>query len=179
MEKIKQLQSEFIFNEIFQASIYASFSTRNLKFPIYGKNIIKPKTLTTDLKDMIQTYVTKFKAGHIDEFAHFEEILNMSTCISDKYEDALHNGRFRIGTSQKLLNLVLKYLWCIGEIEVPHHCPIDSIIIKKFNPTSNTSWTQLDSIIEYKEYIDAIRELIGKNTSIAKWELEVWNRRPL
>lgn len=181
MIDIQELKYEFIFNEIFQASIYASFSTRNPKYPIYAKDIKKPKTLTSDLKGLVETYILKFKKGDIDENDHFEEIVNISKSISNKYKDVLHESRFRIGIAQKLLNLTLKYLWCMEMIKKPIHCPIDSIVIEKLNPRiSNTYWTKLDCIEEYRNYISEINTLAkSQNTSIAEWELNIWNRRSI
>lgn len=36
---------------------------------------------------------------------------------------------FRIGSAQKALNLYRKYLWCLGYIPFPPHCPFDATII--------------------------------------------------
>ena len=66
-------------------------------------------------------------------------------------------------------------------IKKPIHCPIDSIVIKKLKPQkSDTYWTELDCIEEYRNYISAINILAkSQNTSIAEWELDVWNRRSM
>jgi hypothetical protein len=175
------LKNNFIFDEIFQASINASFSTRNPNYPIYNKNIIKPKTLNCELKGLIKAYLVEFQNDEINEERHFREIENIAHTISTnkKYFGLLHESRFRIGIAQKLLNLTLKYLWCIDKVKEPLHCPIDSIVISKIQPQiSNTIWTKLDSMDEYRICINAIKTIANKkNMSIAQWELDIWNRR--
>ena len=52
MANLEDLKYQFIFDEIFQASINAAFSTRNHNYPIYIKNSERPKTLTTELKKL-------------------------------------------------------------------------------------------------------------------------------
>jgi hypothetical protein len=84
--------------------------------------------------------------------------------------------RFRIGSAQKALNLYLKYLWCLGLIARPPHCPFDYRILAKL-PTCNVKWTQLDSIVKYKEIVGEAEQLAkGKRLSLADWELEEWQR---
>ena len=38
---------------------------------------------------------------------------------------------YKYGVAQKLLNLAVKYMWCLEHINEPPHCPIDRIIINK------------------------------------------------
>jgi hypothetical protein len=64
------------------------------------------------------------------------------------------------GIAQKLLNLYLKYLWCVGYIVEPPHCPIDRIIIGKTSFRDRLNWTEMGEA----EY----REVIGEMTSLAR-----------
>ena len=183
MDNLEDLKYQFIFTEIFQASINAAFSTRNHNYPIYIRNSERPKTLTTELKKLTEAYIIKFQSGETSEEDHFNEIVSISNIISvnGNYVDSLHKSRLRIGIVQKLLNLTLKYLWCMDIIKEPLHCPVDSIVINKIKPKiSDILWTELDSIDEYRFYINAIREIANNESkSIAKWELDIWNRRSL
>src|SRR3954469_1601937 len=36
---------------------------------------------------------------------------------------SLRHGQYSYGVAQKLLNLVLEYHWCLGQISEPSHCP--------------------------------------------------------
>jgi len=154
--------------------------------PIYNKNVIKPTGLCSDLKTLIEIYIDKFKRAEISEENHFAEIEHIARSIStdNKYKEILHGAAFRIGIAQKLLNLTLKYLWCMDKIKEPCHCPIDSIVINKIIATkpgiSLTNWTELDSIEDYRKCITAIREIAySQNKTIAQWELDVWNKKAI
>jgi len=97
--------------------------------------------------------------------------------------DFLRADGYKIGIAQKLLNLHLKYLWCLGEAAKPPHCPVDALIVAKCNPTktvldSLTKWTKITRIEEYMEIIEVIRaEADLAVLSIAKWELSEYERR--
>ena len=96
---------------------------------------------------------------------------------------------FRIGQSQKLLNMLLKYYWGMGWLKKhPPHCPIDRNILEekeikeimkaKNGKNATPNWTQMDDIDEYKEYIGYIKEAAEAEEaglSIAEWELRKWN----
>lgn len=186
MNLVEDLKYQFLFKEIFQFSINAAFSTRNFHYPIYNKGIIRSNSIKSELRFLIEDYIIRFKAGDIGENDHFIEIEKISEIISSniKHADQLYVSRFRIGISQKLLNLTLKYLWTADKIQEPHHCPIDGIVMKTIrdiNPNITLkNWTELDSIREYRDYINAIKEIAAeKNITIAHWELDIWNKREL
>lgn len=81
-----------------------------------------------------------------------------------------------VGTVQKLFNLLCKYYWCAGFIQVPPpHLPIDRIMLQSIK--SKQAWTKLDSMDEYKEIIAAFKKKSKEDgfDSLAQWELSVWN----
>jgi hypothetical protein len=177
---IEESKYQFMFDQIFQAAIGASFSTRNTEYPIYRRDVNRTIDIRNDLKELIEDYITRFEMYKINEEDHFKEIKRISEIISnnEQFKDQLHDGKFRYGIAQKLLNLVLKYLWCGGFIREPYHCPVDNVlrtvIIKSKPGTNLEQWTKLDSEAEYREYINAIKELAAaENLSVAKWELMV------
>jgi hypothetical protein len=182
MNDTKGLKYQFIFDQIFQNAINASFSTRNPKFPIYNKNVVKSQILSSELKKLIKVYIDKFQDGEIDEEGHFAEIENISKLVSadERFVGLLYGSKFRIGISQKLLNLTLKYLWCIDKIKEPFHCPIDSIVVNNIlsakPDVSLINWTKLDSMDDYRKCVAVIAE-IAKPSSIAQWELNIWNNK--
>jgi hypothetical protein len=175
-------KDEFLIKEIMQNSISASFQTRNEEFPIYNYenlDLNSAKYLRNEIKDFLLLYLHNYKT--IDEKGHIAKIKELSDILSSKYSKILYNGRFRIGISQKVINLFLKYMWSIGKIDVPYHCPIDNIIkIKVLKGLKNITlkdWTELDNIKDYLKYIELIRiKSINSNISIAEWELENWKK---
>ena len=83
-----------------------------------------------------------------------------------------------IGISQKLLNIVLKYYWCLGLLPEPPHCPVDRIIQQKIYKQPKVNWTQLNSTDIYMQIINDIKDLAKRDDlSIAQWELENFDRR--
>jgi len=176
-------RDEFLIAELMQFTISASFQTRNEYFPIYNYECLDlntAKNLRNDIKDFLFQYVNNYKP--IDEKGHIDKIKELSDIISRKYNKILNNGRFRIGISQKIINLFLKYMWTIGKIDMPFHCPIDNIIktkvIKGIKNITLKDWTEFDTINDYLDYIEIIRlKSIEANISIAEWELENWKRR--
>ena len=95
------------------------------------------------------------------------------------YKKVLYGSHFNIGVAQKLLNLQLKYLWCMGDIKTPPHCPVDSIILKKTKLKGKCNWTEMDSIDDYKKVIEAIAKQASDDDfkNIAEWELCKYRRR--
>lgn len=117
--------------------------------------------------------ISKDYRATIPEQDHILNITKLSDELTSQFPHCLADGRFRIGIAQKALNLYLKYLWCLGLIPVPPHCPFDSIVIKHLSGCSNLNWTSIDAIGDYKRLVSAaIQAANGK--SIAEWELAIW-----
>jgi hypothetical protein len=135
-----------------------------------------------------------------DEFK--KELFNTVTGISEKYtetvsvelhlkhiekiasieNESLNNGQLNIGVSQKVLNLYLKYLWCLGEIPAPPHFPVDRIIQQKLKCKRIISWTGIKEMREYEEIIAHAREKLKEDkykkcSGLAELELYLFNRR--
>ena len=108
----------------------------------------------------------------VTEKDHIENIIQFKTELTNEFPTILRKQRMRFGTSQKAVNLYLKFLWCLGDInEEPPHCPIDGKVLTEIG--SNVKWTELDDVEEYKEIIESIKTKAG-NQSIAEWELDFW-----
>lgn len=184
---IDELKKDFILNEIFNNCILAAFRTRNSKCPIYKKNLNNEElqfvvNLKADLKDKLENW-----ENSRDETDHCNKLLDLTKNISGKYGHILHEGKFRFGVAQKLVNLYLKYLWVIGRGELPIHCPVDGVVKTKLVKSLNikdselTNWTEISDISQYIKYINSIKEIISNETSsyysnsIAEWELRAWN----
>ena len=108
----------------------------------------------------------------------------LSSNLSERYQEILVGGRFRIGAAQKALNLYLKYGWARGIILEPPHCPIDSIVLAKIKkcPRSaqcqiclSTIWTTICTTHEYLHFVEKARDAArAHGQSLARWELAVW-----
>ncbi|MCK9400945.1 MAG: hypothetical protein M0Q51_13265 [Bacteroidales bacterium] len=176
-------KDEFLIEELIIFSLNAGLQTRNKSFPIYNtefKNSNQTKCIRNYIKDFLLKYLSNYSS--IDENNHVQKINELSDSISTKYSEILYKNRFRIGISQKIINLFLKYMWAIGKIDMPFHCPIDNIVKSKLqkevNGHSLKDWTEIDDIKEYLKYIEIIRlKSIESKITIAQWELENWRRK--
>lgn len=176
-------KDQFLTNEFLMFSLNAGLQTRNSNYPIYqnqGSYGNVSQILRSDVKDYLVAYLQKF--NDLTEKNHYDKIEIMSKIISDKHGHILFNGRLRIGVSQKIINLFLKYMWTIGKIRMPYHCPFDNIIKTRLLAENHNfvlqDWTVLDSIEEYKKYVSLAKiKANNKRLTIAEWELLNWNRR--
>lgn len=164
-------KKEFIYRELFSATLGATVQ----RSKTYAENVSEKarnqfqNTLREELESLLPQYESE-----ISEEQHISNIKTLAETITKQCSSSLINGRFRIGSAQKALNLYLKYIWCIGQIERPPHCPIDAIVLQKIPGCSNIKWTELDSILEYEEIIKQAKAVAGI-IPLSNWELEVWN----
>src|SRR6266481_663365 len=167
---------EFIENEFMVSSINAAFQraviySRLIKVEECDREELR-KELSAQIKAKAHAYSDK-----VDEDKHIDYIVEIAKTISDKFKSIIHDGEFRIGIAEKAFNLYLKYLWCMGRIPTPPHCPFDGIIIAKLkinDPNVETRWTELKLINDYEKLVVAARNQ-ANDKMLAEWELQVWN----
>lgn len=127
----------------------------------------------------LETDVLPAYASPVSEAEHIANV--QRTCsLAAKLDDAhvLHGGRYKLGVCQKLLNLQLKYLWCLDLVAEPPHCPVDRIIISKTRLREKVNWTGITTATQYQRVIDAIKEVAQPTgLSLAQWELTQYARR--
>lgn len=177
----KEQKKDFL-NRVKVASIRDAL--RNSLVAAFQHNpIYKPEIQQFDRKPLRKAFRNKLQqigslySQPVTEESHIDNIVDMADSLSSRFGYLLKNNRFRIGTSQKAINLFVKFLWCLNDnCPTPPHCPIDRKILDEVS--IDGSWTKLDSIIAYQDWIQKIREHVRlKNyESIAEWELDVWNR---
>jgi hypothetical protein len=116
------------------------------------------------------------QVGMEDEqhYKHIDELADYANSVGDKVLG--HLGYKYYGVAQKLLNLALKYHWCLGVIAEPPHCPVDRIVIDQTTYKGKINWTEIKYRSEYQCVIEDIRRKAGPQ-SIAMWELSIYNRR--
>lgn len=169
-------KKEFLFYELGLLSLNAALSTRDGDAPVYAKGI-KPHQRTPQkkaLRVVLEPLEEMYKEGRVTEEQHVEFIRQTADDVSQAHGTTLHNGRFRVGVAQKLINLHLKYLWTAGYVEEPPHCPIDGII--RDEAKIDYDWTTSDSIEDYKRAVEALKKQ-ANGKSLPLWELEVFHRR--
>ena len=114
----------------------------------------------------------------VDEDDHCANIEIMIKLAGEEFGAILHGGRYRYSSAQKLLNLYLKYQWCLGRVAEPPHCPVDRIVLSMTNRKNKANWIEIDSRREYMQLIEAIRDQADRDgLSIAEWEMTKYRRR--
>ena len=177
---IRELQKKFIDEEIWILTFGGAFQ----RAEIYKKDNFSDFTrekIRTQFREEIKKFIREEIAPQyqniIDDDKHISNIVRF-TEWSKNFSDILNGGYLKIGVSQKLINLYLKYLWSLNLIKIPPHCPFDRIIISKLGYYNPPSWTKLDDINKYKEFVQKAREKAKQeNLTIAEWELKVFQRR--
>lgn len=168
-------QKGFILEEVWLLSTLGAFQRANIYLPTATEK--EKKLFRKALNKFIdENLIPNYEDG-VSEREHLLNINSIST-FSSKYENILLNGRINFGVSQKLLNLYLKYLWCLEEIPTPPHFPVDSIIQSKLGLKKIEAWTKFVNPAAYLEII-AMAEIKRKELeidSLALLELELFKR---
>ena len=177
---ITQKQLEFINHQLIVDTINAAFQRAKIyKYPQKESDPNRIR-LREELKKRL-TELRKKYTSEVTETEHCQNIENLSNELTKTFEKRDFLGgddKFRIGIAQKALNLYLKYLWCLGVIKTPPHCPFDNVVIENLEDESvrNIKWTKMDSIDDYKKLVQASKKLAYKTgyKTIAEWELYIW-----
>lgn len=172
-------KKNFINSEIWSLTIGGAFQRAN----VYNPDVLEKdkKTFKLELRSYInKTIVPSYKNGNLSDDLHIANIKNVQQ-YSSKFDEILTNGQFNIGVSQKLLNLYLKYLWCLDIIPEPPHFPVDRIIQEKLKYKPLIAWTKIETEEEYMSIINFARTKINPKeefyTSLAVIELNLFSRR--
>lgn len=135
-----------------------------------AKAVFKAKLLEFLKMELLPNY--KSKCSEEDHLANIEELVKQGNEFG---QGLLGEDGYKVGIAQKFLNLALKYLWCIGQIEEPPHCPVDRIVLSK-TELNGINWTDMKTVGEYQKAIEAIK-LVANELSLARWELSIYNGR--
>lgn len=173
----KNRKAEFINNEIW----ILTFGGGLQRTGTYSVGIIKPQkdAFRNSVRGEISRLVNaQYVNAQVTSEAHIQNLIKLQNWINANHANVLREGGIRFGVVQKLLNLYLKYQWCLGLIEMPPHCPFDSIIIGELNLPEEIHWTLLETVEEYEMLVTAAFGLAeAAQKSIAEWELAIFRRR--
>jgi hypothetical protein len=126
-----------------------------------------------DVITFLDTSVIPFYVSPVSESEHVKHLRRLVK-FANGCGSALFRFEYNWGIAQKLLNLYLKYLWSLGLIAEPPHCPVDSIVLSKTTLRTSVKWTQLADVQGYRQAIAALRTRTLKDGfhSLARWELQ-------
>ena len=175
------MKEEFINKEIWMLTFGASFQ-RAYAYVDDASNDTKIlfKNNTTVV---VENMLAQYKISNVTDEQHITNIKKLSDS-SKQFSDIFIGGQINFGISQKMLNLYLKYQWCLGNIKEPPHFPVDRIIQQKLNEQAKLKglpklellpWTQFKDETHYNKVINHARAL--NITTPAKLELKLFQRR--
>ncbi len=164
-------QEQFLKDEIFSLTLMATVQRAGVYRS--GSSEKDRGRFHKDFRSILEGIASQY-GEHIDEEAHIRNIRDLSNRLTLDHKKVLNKGRFRIGTAQKALNLYLKYLWCLGRIPLPPHCPFDSQIIAKLSKYNGPKWTDLDTEEDYRSLVTAAK-LKARGAPLAWWELRTYS----
>jgi hypothetical protein len=171
-------QEKFVYTEV---SILA-WSASVQRVSLYNPDIAYADREVEPFRTAVMGYINSTLLPHYlkscADDVHIKNITDLSTFGTKAGAGLLGPDGYKFGVAQKLLNLLLKYLWCLGHIPEPPHCPVDRIILGRTHLKGKVNWTQLVSAGAYKDAIAAIKTAAQRERlSIAKWELREFARR--
>ena len=188
MEYLKEIQKAFIQKEIWMLTFGAAFqrssayvSNASDTEKVYFKNM---------MSGHIGFFIDGYKGGNISDDQHITNIKDISK-YSENFSELFVEGRINFGIAQKMLNLFLKYQWCLGNIQEPPHFPVDRIIQQSLNQWARRKgitqlelkpWTRFTDEKHYLEVINLARTIAKLDSSSkmltpAQLELELFERR--
>ena len=185
---MSNMKSKFIINELWVLSVAGAFQRANIYAPGITEN--SKKEFKNDLKNYLEQLVSDQYFKEVEEDIHIKNIHALSI-YTTKFSSLLKNGKINFGVSQKILNLFLKYIWCLKLIPTPPHFPVDRIIQIELNKKAAAnglpsrkikSWTQFKDDSDYLDIIKFVKTLQIKdknyiNMSLAEMELALFNRK--
>ncbi|MCK0131779.1 hypothetical protein MWU59_09715 [Flavobacteriaceae bacterium F08102] len=174
------MKSKFLLNEFFTLSISGALQRAN----VYAKSATSDEKdrFKKDLRNYLNKIVEKYfsPVSEADHISHIENLASFST----KHGATLKNKALSFGVSQHILNLFLKYIWCLKLIPDPPHFPLDGKIQEQLNTLAETldtttlpsiPWTKIQTAAPYLKSINFARKvqnLTGKqDISLAEFEL--------
>jgi len=167
---VQDAKWEFVHSQVLASSVMASLQRANAYAPDVTDDQRKQLRgeLTSGLRDIGSRY-SKTVAGS----QHEMHILELVGRVTGPCQAALAGRRQRLGSAAKALNLYLKYLWCLGRIPTPPHCPFDRRVIARLPTHVQVAWTQMDDLREYQALVRAAA-VCARGESLAEWELRIY-----
>jgi len=166
---------DFIVSELWILSWAASVQRAELFAS--GTTVSQRQAFRNDIISFVKSEILPNYETPVSEEQHTAYIQLLSDKGTIMGRHMLRPDGYKIGVAQKLLNLQLKYLWCLGTISEPPHCPVDRIMINKTKLKGQVAWTRITDIDLYRRVIAELKRAAEPTgLSLAQWELQIYNR---
>jgi hypothetical protein len=171
-------QQKFIYQEVTILAWGASVQRAKLYNPEIDIDDRKSDEFRASVITFIETNILPKYKTKCSEKDHVENIQRLVEFGTNAGGSLLGPHGYKFGVAQKLLNLLLKYLWCLGHVEEPPHCPVDRIVLAKTTLRNKLNWTEITTSMQYNQAINAIRIVANAaEQSLPQWELQFYSRR--
>ncbi len=171
-------QQKFLYQEVTILAWGASVQRAKLYNPKIAFEERESDKFRASIMTFIETNLLPNYKTTCSEEDHVENIQRLVTFGTRAGDNLLGPDGYKFGVAQKLLNLLLKYLWCLEHLEEPPHCPVDRIVLAKTTLRNRLNWTNITTSDEYNEAINAIRVVASAaKLSLPQWELQFYSRR--
>ena len=168
----------FLEKEIWSLTFSAAFQ----RAKVYAKNVTEEEK-----KDWRKDFTKRFIEDILPKYQEFEvnadhHILNIEEVKRLSKSKIFNGGQLNFGVAQKILNLYLKYLWCLGELKfTPPHFPVDRRIQEILNLRPIVAWTTIEYSLDYQRIIDKAEQRLYKDykgvyANLAEMELHLFTR---
>ncbi len=108
---------------------------------------------------------------HVSVDSHISNITTLQRFLNK--QSALKPNSITFGVAQKMLNLYLKYEWCLGIIPETPHCPVDNAVLHEAGVKSKVRWSKMQQE-DYSTAISQIEENVFPLRA-NEWELRMFN----
>jgi len=174
--EVSNAMTVFIDNAIWSLSIADTFQRGKIYRKGSSPSDSQKIAFKNKIKEIIKSQTADVGAneseGFVKKLKDSQELIN-GMIERDGYSSGIN--KFRFGTTQKLVNLYLKYQWCLGWRDEPPHCPFDGIILGEKLGLPD-KWTKSDDVRDYLSWVkEAEKRASSEGKTIAQWELEAWN----
>ena len=186
MANPQNIRSKFLLSEFFTLSISGALQRANVYAS--GASADDKNAFKKDLKGRLNTLIESYFEP-ISEEQHIDQIKQLRNFTAN-YPKTLKNEKLSFGVSQHILNLFLKYIWCLKLIPNPPHFPIDGTIQTLFNDEARKiglaeatiiPWTKINDAESYLKIINFAKQLISHPTnesaSLAEFELSFYTKK--
>lgn len=170
---VSKINLAFLHQQLWNATIRASLSRAETVY-----NSMATKGEKDSFKQELFTFTSQlidqeYQISTPSETKHLENIQRLIS-FTRKFSDALAGGRLNFGRAQKVLNLFLKYRWCIKTAATPPHFPVDRLIQQKLGIKFPPSWTAWKDESEYNELIALAKRRAQEEGFDTIAEYELW-----
>lgn len=171
---LKTAKEKFIRDLHFGGTVSGAFQRSS----VYVKDASDPlkRDFRKALRIELETMEKKYRNRPVKTKAHLKHIEQLRTWSED-FGSILSGSRLNFGIAQKILNIHLKGIWCLGELNYPPpHFPVDRIIQIELGLHSIVAWTKMEDEHDYLRIIKKAEDIAeGRNLSLAELELQLYN----